>query len=151
MEFTLRSGGLWILPYDSNPRTKLPCNFQGHHAHWGIVVGALLHIGATARSAAATDTPTRDDGAVTILPRDSSLEGPSVATPETRAQGCTGPSNGKAYWMVQHSLSSKWVIEPMDKWVDSNRQLVSLNDDKFQLGTGGRLNLRNNIIQVLPA
>jgi hypothetical protein len=36
-------GGFWILPYDANPRTKLPSTmFQGHHAHYGIIIGIMV-------------------------------------------------------------------------------------------------------------
>ena len=32
--------GLWIIPYDSHPHTRLPSSTDGgHHAHYGIIVG----------------------------------------------------------------------------------------------------------------
>ena len=115
IESTIQKGGIWIIPYDSNPRTKLPGNFKGIHAHWGIVVGILY-----SRSIKETD---RDD--VETLDCDE-------------------------YFMVQHSLSSKWAIAPKKSWFDSNRQLLSVNEDKFSLGKENKLNLNNKLIQVVP-
>lgn len=60
------------------------------------------------------------------------------------------PSGCIEHLIVQHSLSSKWAIAPMEKWFDSNFQLITINEDKFEIGDEGHLNLKNKIIQVLP-
>ena len=127
IDSTLRLKGLWILPYDSNQRTKLPGNFQGKHAHWGIVVG-ILYARTTAKPQSATPATGAPPRVATTTPSDCSI----------------------VHLIVQHSLSSKWAIAPMEKWFDSNRQLVSVNEDKFALGREMKLNLKNKIIQVLP-
>jgi hypothetical protein len=42
-------GGFWIIPYDANPRTKLPSSmFQGHHAHYGVIIGIMVVVVAVA-------------------------------------------------------------------------------------------------------
>ena len=53
--------------------------------------------------------------------------------------------------IVQHSLSSKWAIAPMQEWIDSNRQLITVNKDKFALGNEELLNLKNTAVQILPS
>ena len=123
MDCILRKRGLWILPYDSNPRTKLPGKFQGKHAHWGIVVGILYSWETTNTTAKGVNIE----------------ENPAIS------------SDCQVNLIVQHSLSSKWAIAPIEKWFDSNNQLVSVNEDKFVVGNEQKLNLKNKIIQVLPS
>jgi hypothetical protein len=117
IDSTVRNKGLWILPYDSNPRTKLPGKFRGQHAHWGIVVGILYD----------RTKPQNDASTTTSAPSD----------------------NVTVHLIVQHSLNSRWAIAPIEDWFDSNRQLLSVNEDKFALGKEENLNLKNKIIQVL--
>ncbi len=121
IESTIQKGGLWIIPYDSNPRTKLPGRFRGMHAHWGIVVGILYSRNITA---ADRNDPEKLD---------------------------FRNGDGDEYFIVQHSLSLKWAIAPKKTWFDSNRQLISVNEDKFSLGKENKLNLNNKLIQVQPA
>ena len=140
IDSTLRHGGLWILPYDSNPRTKLPSKLQGKHAHWGILVG-ILYAGRIQTELPTNITTTADakaeeeeDGKMTVM-------GESLQ--ENTDYSCN--------WCVQHSLSSQWSIASMEDWVESNRQLISINDQKFTfLKNEKDLNLKNKIIQVLP-
>lgn len=115
IDYTIRNGGLWILPYDSNPRTKLPGKFRGIHAHWGVIVGVLY------AGIAKTDIPEEDHG-----------------------------DSESVHLIVQHSLSSKWAIAPVENWFDSNCQLISVNEDKFVLGNEKYLNLNNKVIKVTP-
>jgi N-acetylglutamate synthase-like GNAT family acetyltransferase len=133
---TIRQGGVWIIPYDSNPRTKLPTKLRGNHAHWGIVVGICYHqdndeVG-TGTTTAAADTWMELDNNSTVpihLVHDSS---------------------SKCHLFIQHSLSRHWSIAPFDDWIESNQQLTSVDEHKFQLLDGpSQLNLQNKIIQVI--
>mmetsp|Transcript_5971 Transcript_5971/g.14474 ORF Transcript_5971/g.14474 Transcript_5971/m.14474 type:complete len:616 (+) Transcript_5971:158-2005(+) len=138
IDYTIRNGGLWILPYDSNPRTKLPGKFRGIHAHWGVIVGVLYARTPQPQSASAADTPEEGIVDVDVLGEDQSL------SPEN------APVGGSLYLIVQHSLSSKWAIAPVEHWFDSNCQLMSVNEHKFVLGNEKDLNLNNKVIKVTP-
>jgi GNAT superfamily N-acetyltransferase len=202
IDSTLRQKGLWILPYDSNQRTKLPGNFQGKHAHWGIVVGILYArttkpqiavpvTDASSRIAISTtaeeisdenlafdnkeplqnknlieeNNSNNDQSRLLVIPKPEKIKftnNGSLPVKKNIAEedkddifGCTTSTTPSDYsivhLIVQHSLSSKWAIAPMEKWFDSNRQLISVNEDKFALGNGQNLNLKNKIIQVLPS
>jgi hypothetical protein len=74
-----------------------------------------------------------------ILPLDELRGGSSCLANDGRC---------RTFLCVQHSLSSKWAIAPMEEWMDSNRQLVSVDDDRFKLARDGGLNLRNRIIRI---
>jgi len=168
---TLKQGGLWILPYDSNPRTKLAGQFQGKHAHWGILVGILY----SERTKAETKTKTTVDA--TAEDKNVPVMDGTLAKNEERGKGKihrfdrfplplllpleedgqihissnTVASDYSSYWCVQHGLASQWSIAPMEDWIKSNQQLISINDQKFALLNGeGDLNLQNRIIQVFP-
>lgn len=134
VDSTLRNGGVWIIPYDSNTRTKLPSRMQGKNAHWGIVVGIIY----ATRNYDDVDRPL-----LTFLENDNEFPVAMHQLDETTKECNT-------YWIVQHSLSSKWAIAPMKEWVDSNQQLVCVNEDKFKVSKVGSLNLQNRIIQILP-
>eukprot|EP00536_Pseudo-nitzschia_multiseries_P015194 jgi/Psemu1/311823/fgenesh1_kg.835_\ len=182
IDSTLRRGGLWILPYDSHPRSKLPCKMHGKHAHWGILVGILCDDRTKRETTTTTtrgescstggDTATKTEKVrvpkqerLLVVPAESrSTKGPLLVPLEdghnelslllNDGKSAATKNNNDAcdgvYWMVQHSLSSKWSIASMNEWVDSNRQLVSVNDDKFTLGKDVILNLANRIVQILP-
>jgi len=143
IESTLQLGGLWILPYDSHPLSKLPCRMHGKHAHWGIVVGILC---SRPKSGTAT-TDNRESSSSSLIPLE---DDPQFLFNNDRSSANANDPSG-VHWVVQHSLSSKWAIATMDEWVDSNRQLVSVNDTKFTLGRDVTLNLTDRIIQILPA
>jgi GNAT superfamily N-acetyltransferase len=139
IDSTLRHGGLWILPYDSNPRTKLPSKLQGKHAHWGILVGILY------AERKKTEPPTNIT--TTTNARAEEEDGKMTVIGESLQKNTDYSCN----WCVQHSLSSQWSIASMEDWVESNRQLISINDQKFTfLKNEKDLNLKNKIIQVLP-
>jgi len=171
IDYTLKQGGLWILPYDSNPRTKLAGQYQGKHAHWGILVGILY----SERTKAETKTTTTldatiDDKRVTVM--DGSLTKnkergkgkihridrfpvplllPLEEDGQIHTNSNTVVSDYSSYWCVQHGLASQWCIAPMEDWIKSNQQLISINDQKFTLLNGeSDLNLQNRIIQVSP-
>jgi GNAT superfamily N-acetyltransferase len=132
LDATLQQGGFWVIPYDSNPRTKLPAKLQGKHAHWGIVVGILYA------------------GKNLSLPKDdcelSCMQLKNEQTPfdlgESMEKDC--------FLCVQHSLWSQWAIAPFNEWKASNYQLTSMDDYKFTLSPTN-LNLQNRIIQVTCA
>ena len=143
IDSTIQKGGFWILPYDSNPRTKLPGNFRGKHAHWGIVVG-ILYSRTTEPKRCASTTNTANDGSLIVKQGISEEDSKVFGNADLASIDCS------AHLMVQHSLSSKWAIAPMENWFDSNRQLLSVNEDKFALGNEERLNLNNKVILVMP-
>jgi GNAT superfamily N-acetyltransferase len=139
IDSTLRHGGLWILPYDSNPRTKLPSKLQGKHAHWGILVGILY--AERMKAEPPTNITTTADARA-----EEGEEGKMTVMGESLQKKTDYSCN----WCVQHSLSSQWSIASMEDWVESNRQLISINDQKFIfLNNEKDLNLKNKIIQVL--
>ncbi len=125
IDYTIRNGGLWILPYDSNPRTKLPSKFRGIHAHWGVLVGLLY--------------------ARTTVPQSALDNREDLDMPKSDEISSIGNS---VHLIIQHSLSSNWAIAPMEDWLDSNCQLISINEEKFALGNEKCLNLSNKIIRV---
>ncbi|VEU39443.1 unnamed protein product [Pseudo-nitzschia multistriata] len=169
LDSTLRDGGLWILPYDSHPRTKQPCRMQGKRAHWGIVVGMLVSRPCTVSQGDGETRrePPGERGSVSPLPMppddagggDEHIFEPAPQPPKTVGDSAIGATESPlhsdpkpvVYWMVQHSLSSKWAIAPMEEWVASNRQLVSFDDDKFALDRESGLNLKNKIIEIFPS
>ena len=144
---TLQSRGLWILPYDSNPRTKLPGNFLGNHSHWGIVVGILYQSARTT----ATQSTTSANTSVSMAVDNSTLDAKVNRVKDNKGFSTSNPSKSEAHLIVQHSLSSKWAIAPMQEWIDSNRQLITVNKDKFALGNEELLNLKNTAVQILPS
>jgi hypothetical protein len=116
----LMAGGVFILPYDTNARTKLPSRHSGQKAHYGIVVGIL--IGLELESAS-------EEKPLQCLENEESLS--LVDDADT------------VYLMVQHSLSSKLSIAPWSDFMESNQQLVSVDEGKFGLKD---LNLKDRII-----
>jgi hypothetical protein len=102
----LATGGVWILPYDSNARTRLPTQLAGQGAHYGIVVGLLLGVLEASNNNNNTQLrPLEDSGMV------------DTAT--------------TVYLLVQHSLSSKLSIATWSDFLESNQQLVSVDEGKY--------------------
>ncbi|KAL3920580.1 MAG: hypothetical protein SGILL_003189, partial [Bacillariaceae sp.] len=126
LDATLHQGGLWIIPYDSNPRTKRPTNLQGKHAHWGIIVGIVY----------AKSKPVDGEEQMYV---ELTNDKPPIPFGDNLESHC--------YLCVQHSLSSQWAIAPLTEWKESNQQLTSMDDYKFSATTTG-LNLQNQIVQV---
>jgi hypothetical protein len=113
-----------IIPYDSQPRTRLPCHNSGLSAHWGVVVGVLL--GCSPAS--------RQSNHVEIIP----WAGESL-TVSTAA--------GEALWLlVQHGLSRKLSIATWEEFRSSNAQLTTADSSKFKVR---QLNLMNRAIRIL--
>lgn len=141
IDFNLKIGGLWILSYDNNPFTKLPCNYLGKRAHWGILV-AILYL-----QRVETTTSTN-----IVISRPSLISlGEEVGLSSLHdPKQVSDNASTDCYWCVQHSLSSEWSIAPMEKWVESNLQLKSYNDSKFSITNENYFHLQNRIIQVSP-
>ncbi len=104
--------------YDTNARPKLPSRHSGQKAHYGIVVGILIGL-----ESASEEKPLQ------CLENEESLS--LVDDADT------------VYLLVQHSLSSKLSIATWSDFMESNQQLVSVDEGKF-----GRkdLNLKDRII-----
>jgi N-acetylglutamate synthase-like GNAT family acetyltransferase len=131
----LRRGGVWILPYDSNQRTRLPGCFKGKNAHYGIMVGLLIgyvvetgtgHNGSNGKPLDLHSfVPGADQGdSLGLLPDQTSNTGPIML-------------------LVQHSLSSQLSIAYFQDFVDSNLQLEIVDHSKFGVQ---RMDLKNRII-----
>jgi hypothetical protein len=145
MDANLQEGGVWILPYDCNPRTKLPAKLQGRHAHWGIVVG-MLHQRSMVEDVDGDDS-------VRLASCDSNNSSLLQLEPMSCQVDLVGSGLDQCnncYLCVQHSLSSQWAISPLKDWLESNQQIMVMDDYKFTLTASSRLNLQNKIIQVSP-
>lgn len=122
----LWDGGVLVLTYDSNPRTRLPALLSGKNAHYGIIVGFLVECKC--------DTiGSMDDGS--LRPLDD----------VTQFGDC---DHGSFHVLVQHSLSPKLSIAPWFAFVSSNQQLDTVDDNKFQVWD---LDLKNRIILLRGA
>lgn len=171
IDSVIRDGGLWILPYDSNPRTKLPTKQLGKHAHWGIIVGILVCCcikQPEGGSVVEQLTGEHDDVLGQLLSsslkrNESKIHHPAKRLPGTATallplQELVGGTSQQQYLAndakchtflcVQHSLSSQWAIAPIDEWMESNQQLVSVDDDRFKHTMKSNLNLKNQIIRI---
>ncbi len=119
----LRGDGVFILPYDSNARTRLPARFSGKSAHYGIIVGFLVgrncDKNTNSKTPALTPLEREDDTAMDYVEVDS------------------------FYLMVQHSLSPKLSIARWSEFAESNQQLTTIDQEKY--GTGD-LDLKDRII-----
>jgi hypothetical protein len=176
IDSTIRDGGLWILPYDSNPRTKLPTKQLGKHAHWGIIVGILVccYCEATASGSCVLEhhfMGQDEDGEELSL--SSSMkqneneihQHPIMSLPTTgptsilpleelvgerlgQQQCLSNDGRCRAFLCVQHSLSPVWAIAPIEEWMESNQQLASVDDDRFKLSMKSGLNLKGKIIRI---
>ena len=112
---TLLEGGVFVLPYDSNPRTRLPAFLSGKHAHYGIIVGILVGRKFDAKFDA-------------IVSRNDPMLEPLDDITEFGSW-----EDESVYALVQHSLSPKLSIAPWSEFVSSNQQLDRVDDKKFQV------------------
>ena len=112
----VRTNNVYILPYDANPRTKLPGKFQGQHAHYGIIVGVLL--------LDQTISAITDDNAVPNL---HSLDQMTRTKIEECLASCC---HDDIYLLVQHSLARSLAIASWTDFVQSNRQLTTMDTTK---------------------
>ncbi|KAL3938446.1 MAG: hypothetical protein SGBAC_006643 [Bacillariaceae sp.] len=121
----LAGGGVFILPYDSAPKTRLPANLSGQKAHYGIIVGIAL---------VTTDSPmaANDDQTMRKLQ-------PLVSDQEKLLDG----DRSQVYLMVQHGLSSNLSIAPWSAFAESNAQLIAFDENKFG---SLKLDLKDRII-----
>ena len=100
---TLSSGGVLIIPYDSNSRTRLPCKLEGRSSHYGIIVGLLAGF--------------------------PSAESDECLYPLTTEQQLSEIAG--IYLLVQHSLSSHLAIASWVDFFASNQQLARIDTTKF--------------------
>jgi predicted GNAT family acetyltransferase len=120
---TLWDGGVFVLPYDSNPRTRLPALLSGKNAHYGIIVGILAGWKLDTIGSTGMDEPVLDslDDVAALAHCDKEL----------------------FYVLVQHSLSPKLSVAPLSAFVSSNQQLDTADDNKFEVQ---ELDLKDRII-----
>ena len=133
LDLCLRRGGVAILPYDSNPRTRLPSKLRGTCAHWGIVVGIIYFQNI--------DQEANHDKSLVVLSDTDDIVLSRIS------EGNHPGELFEVHLCVQHSLSAQWAIAPMQEWIDSNMQLISVDNTKFNVDKGG-LNLKNKIILI---
>lgn len=123
----LAEGGVFILPYDTSARTRLPACLSGRRAHYGIIVGIAIGLGVVAPADVQNESlrlrPLKDED------RDGAFDGRTECD--------------QTFLLVQHSLSSNLAIAPWPDFIESNQQLVSMNEAKFGNTT---LDLRDRII-----
>lgn len=114
-------GGIWILPYDSNRRTKRPGCFEGKNAHYGILIGVLCGLDGS-NSPQICEEPS---GLAKFEEIEKNSDGSSVlaAASNLHSESC--------YLLVQHSLSSALSIASFQEFAASNAQLQSMDSYKF--------------------
>jgi N-acetylglutamate synthase-like GNAT family acetyltransferase len=113
----LSERGIFIIPYDSNPRTRLPTKLSGQSAHYGIIVGMVIGVekdGQQGNFRPLIDGDFKND-------HDSDC----------------------IFLLVQHSLSSNLSIASWNDYVESNGQLVTMDKTKFE---NAHLDLCDHII-----
>ena len=119
----LLAKGVFIIPYDSNARTRLPCKLLGQGAHYGIIIGIL-----TGRKRINDDEGSSTTQSLKPLQDMDSLEQQNIED---------------VYLVVQHSLSPALSIARFCDFLDSNGQLVEVDDRKFDTND---LDLKDRII-----
>lgn len=127
----LAAGGVLILPYDSNSRTRFPTKLDGRSAHYGIVVGLL--VGEALRAG--------EEENIELKGKSKSMLLHELADPRN---GVWNDDKHEIILLVQHSLSSKWSIAPWSDFLESNQQLERVDSEKF--GGDIRLDLKNRTI-----
>ena len=167
-------GSLWILPYDSNPCTKQPSQLKGQGAHYGIVVGMLAPTKFTRTKASDKDRKTITTANTnadsshhhhatkepTISATKSVGNSPihwhswtswdmAAAAQMTSTNHDTpldqdDDDHDNSLPLVQHSLSQSWAIASWKTFLESNQQLISVNERKF--GSQQQLNLKDHIL-----
>ena len=140
LDSCIRQSGVAIIPYDSNPRTRSPTKSNGIHAHWGIIVSILYRSNNTT-----TTTKTETDVPVIKVMSEEEYSDDYTAVIDHSTFVNGEPSS--IFLCVQHSLSKEWAIAPLEEWIESNGQLVSVDNDKFSVNDDG-LNLRDKIVLV---
>jgi hypothetical protein len=138
----LKEGGTVIIPYDSQPFTKLPILSQGKNAHYGIIVGMLLGYhhqplcGCPNHAVQHNDNHMNTDTSTTI---------PSLT--EITSSDIISDNAAHTLVLVQHGLSRKLTIAPWDDFVTSNGQLNTIDITKCcHLPADTKMNLSNSII-----
>mmetsp|Transcript_33238 Transcript_33238/g.80354 ORF Transcript_33238/g.80354 Transcript_33238/m.80354 type:complete len:537 (-) Transcript_33238:910-2520(-) len=121
----LAKGGVFILPYDSNGKTKLPGKSSGQKAHYGIIVGIALM---------------SEEAAVA-----GKLLQPLSVEQEKLLDGDSGDRISQVYLMVQHGLSPNLSIAPWSAFIESNAQLICFDENKFG-SAKFKLDLKDRII-----
>ena len=132
----LKDGGTLIVPYDSQPFTKNPCLARGNNAHYGIVVGMMLGFDLN-RPMPLDDSPT---GSTTM-----SLTGPQLVEITNVGNRTVDPT--RTLLLVQHGLSCKLTIAPLENFMVSNGQLNTIDVTKCcHLPENTKMNLSDSVI-----
>ena len=117
----LVNGGAFILPYDSNARTRLPAKLSGQSAHYGIIVGIAVEIDGSEEDQMSGNLHTMSPEQEKLLDGDTM----------------------KVSLMLQHGLCSKLSISSWDSFVESNAQLIGFDESKFG---SAKLDLKDRIL-----
>jgi GNAT superfamily N-acetyltransferase len=120
----LTAGSVAILPYDSISGSRLPGLLSGRSAHYGIIVGLVLGFAPEAE-----------------IPCDvSPILQSHVDRPVSEA--C------RVLLLVQHGLSHKLAIAPWTSFVNSNKQLNTIDRSKSRFRGTTNLNLKDCLVVV---
>lgn len=138
----LQAGGTLILPYDSQPCTKQPCQNQGKTAHYGVIVGVLL--GFAVKESAGRSGDSSSSITVPSSTKISSTDAPFLVEHSVNSS-CVDKADA-ILLLVQHSLSPNWAIAPCSTFYESNQQLTAIDATKYKLPEGTSLNLRDCLL-----
>jgi N-acetylglutamate synthase-like GNAT family acetyltransferase len=119
----LQAGTMFIVPYDSQATTRLPCLNSGRSAHYGIIVGIAFGCDCAGRDS--------DDDALTLCQISGRKD---LATADS------------VLLMVQHGLSSKLAISSWSDFMQSNGQLTEIDTTKHRDSPPAGLDLKQRIL-----
>jgi N-acetylglutamate synthase-like GNAT family acetyltransferase len=122
----LKSGGSFIVPYDSQPYTKKPFKNEGKSAHYGLIVGLMIGRQGTKEE---TENASVTPSLVELMHTDN-INGA-----------------GQILLLVQHGLSPQLAIAPITDFVSSNEQLRTVDLTKCKLLDQLTLNLSGHLVQ----
>ena len=140
-------GGLYIIPYDSNPRSKLPSSqFKGKYAHYGVIVGIVVVNNGMEGEEKLKEQNGRDAGksaprldtcgSATIVElhplHNLKAEDRSRLFEMSSIKNSCCNANDDILLLVQHSLSTKLCIATWREFAESNLQLKTCDTLKFK-------------------
>ncbi|KAL7562304.1 hypothetical protein ACA910_014521 [Epithemia clementina (nom. ined.)] len=143
----IQEEGLFILAYDSNPRTRLPAQLLGHGAHYGIIVGIL--VAASTKNTRAETAPSTNiaPGGAASSQQDDNDDLPVVLLENISLVDYENNIPVDRTWLlVQHSLSRTLSMASWTELMESNQQLVSVDERKFGHKAAAGLDLKNHIL-----
>lgn len=142
--------GLWIIPYDNDKITKLPCQNSGYTAHYGIIVGIVFGFSNTS-AATPTTNETHNDNPNHVMD-ETNFQLEQICEEDVQqlenlsANGKQQQSPCQTILLVQHGLSPKLSIASWEEFFESNQQLNQTNYKKVA-SSPAHINLKDCIIE----